>query len=71
MLVLSRKAGESIVIDGGIEVKVVEIRNGRVRLGFSAPPDVNIRREELRPNCVAQPETWSRDEMLAELCVQG
>jgi carbon storage regulator CsrA len=47
MLVLSRKIGESINIGEGIQVKVIEVREGKVRLGFSAPLDVNIRRQEL------------------------
>jgi carbon storage regulator len=49
MLVLSRKIGESINIDGDIEVRVLDVRDGRVRLGFSAPSDVGIRRQELPP----------------------
>jgi carbon storage regulator CsrA len=53
MLVLSRKTGESVSIDGGIEVKVLDIRDGRVRLGFSAPSDVNIQRNEIRRPCSA------------------
>lgn len=54
MLVLSRKSGECITIGGSIEVKVIDICGGRVRLGFSAPGDVNIRRQELRRACVGQ-----------------
>jgi carbon storage regulator len=48
MLVLSRKLGESIVIGNGITVTVVEVHGERVRLGFSAPADVPIHREELQ-----------------------
>ena len=47
MLVLSRKSGECINIGGNIEVKVLDICGGRVRLGFSAPHDVNIQRQEI------------------------
>ena len=47
MLVLSRKIGERIVIEPGIEIAVVEIRGGKVRLGIEAPRDVSIRRSEL------------------------
>jgi len=47
MLVLSRKAGESIRIGDDITVKVVETRGGRVRLAIDAPKDVDIHREEL------------------------
>jgi carbon storage regulator len=47
MLVLSRRPNESIVIEGGIRVTVVSIRGNQVRLGFEAPGDVRIFREEL------------------------
>lgn len=47
MLVLSRKTGEQIVIDGDIVVTILAIRGGRVRIGFAAPPAVGIRRAEL------------------------
>lgn len=47
MLVLSRKLGEVIVIDGGIEVTVVDIDRGKVRLGLVAPKHINIYRKEL------------------------
>ena len=47
MLVLSRKLDESIVIDGGIKITVVEIRGNRIRLGIEAPADVGVRRSEL------------------------
>ena len=47
MLVLSRKAGESIVIDGGITLTVLEIRGRHVRLGIRAPEDISVLREEL------------------------
>jgi carbon storage regulator len=47
MLVLSRKEGEEVVIGDNIRLTVVAIRGGRVRLGFTAPPDVSIQRDEL------------------------
>lgn len=47
MLVLSRKIEEEIVIDGGITVKVIEFRPGRVRLGVTAPAGVRVLRKEL------------------------
>ena len=37
MLVLSRKIGEGIQIGDGIEVAILSVRNGRVRLGLAAP----------------------------------
>ena len=47
MLILSRKPGQSLVIDGKIRVRVLEIEGGRVRLGVDAPPEVEIHREEV------------------------
>ena len=47
MLVLTRKVGESIIIDGGITVTIVSNDNGKVRIGITAPPDVRIDRQEV------------------------
>jgi carbon storage regulator len=47
MLVLSRKVGEKIIINGSIEVSVVALERGKVRLGISAPPEVSVHRKEV------------------------
>jgi carbon storage regulator len=47
MLILRRKIGERIVIDGRIEVTVLRVRGGRVRLGVAAPRSVRVLREEV------------------------
>jgi carbon storage regulator len=47
MLVLTRKPGEKVVIEGGITVTVVEVKGNRVRIGIDAPNDVHILRGEL------------------------
>jgi len=47
MLVLSRKPGESIVINNDIQLTVVEIRGDKVRLGVVAPRDVPVHRQEV------------------------
>ncbi|MCA9086540.1 MAG: carbon storage regulator [Planctomycetaceae bacterium] len=47
MLVLSRKAGERILIGDEITVTVVRIGPNSVRIGIEAPRDMNIVREEL------------------------
>jgi len=49
MLVLSRKVGDRIVIDNDIEVKVLSIDRGKIRLGITAPTDVPVWRSELLP----------------------
>jgi carbon storage regulator CsrA len=45
MLVLSQKRGASIVLAGGVTVKVLNIRRRRVWIGITAPKDIKIRRE--------------------------
>lgn len=47
MLILGRKPGDTVVIDGGITVTVLACEKGGVRLGFSAPADVTILRGEI------------------------
>jgi carbon storage regulator CsrA len=47
MLVLSRKLDESIVIGDNINIKIVSIEKGIVKLGIDAPKDISIIRNEL------------------------
>lgn len=47
MLILSRKLDESIVIADNIEVKIISIDKGVVKLGIEAPPEVLVLRQEL------------------------
>ena len=47
MLVLRRKPGESVLIGDGIEVQILGVEGDTVKLGFSAPPDIQILRKEL------------------------
>ena len=47
MLILSRRAGDAILIDGGIRIVVLATDSGSVRLGIEAPSQVGIVREEI------------------------
>jgi len=47
MLVVTRKAGESIVIGDKIRITVVALEGDRVRIGVEAPKEVTILRQEL------------------------
>lgn len=49
MLVLSRKVGEKLLLDGNITVEVVKIQGNRISLGIVAPSNVKILRGELKP----------------------
>ena len=47
MLVLTRKIDQTIVIGGGIVVRVLDAGGGRVRIGVEAPDDVVVLRGEI------------------------
>ena len=47
MLLITRKEDEAIVINGDIEVTVVDVRGGRVKLGFTYPDGSTVYRKEL------------------------
>jgi carbon storage regulator len=47
MLILSRKPGECIVIDGRIHVKIVRVEGDVVKVGIEAPPSVPVHRLEV------------------------
>lgn len=64
MLVLSRKKNEKVIIGENIEVRVIDVRGDRVKLGFVGPADVPIHREEIFRRIdewsQAEPETCQR-----------
>jgi carbon storage regulator len=47
MLILNRRQGEAIVIDGGIRIVILSSDRRGARIGIEAPTSVNIQREEL------------------------
>ncbi len=47
MLVLSRKKGESVVVNGNITIVVVDVRGDKARIGIEAPDDVAVYRSEI------------------------
>jgi len=59
MLVLSRKVGERIVIGSNIVVTVIEVRGDRIKLGFVAPDEVPIHREEVSRRVAERERQWA------------
>jgi carbon storage regulator len=55
MLVLTRRAGESIMIDDEIERKVLKIRGSQVHLGIEAPRNAAVHRKEVWVRIQAEP----------------
>lgn len=47
MLLLTRKQGESIRIADNIEVRVLEVRRGQVKIGIEGPRQVSVHRREV------------------------
>jgi carbon storage regulator len=47
MLILTRRLGESIIIEDSIKVTVVDINNQQIKLGIDAPKHITINREEV------------------------
>ena len=60
MLVLARQRDESVIIARQIEVKVVDIRGDKVRLGFVAPKNVEVDRKEIFEEKQAREQSSSR-----------
>lgn len=61
MLILQRKAGQTIVVGDSITIQVVEINRRSVRLGLTAPAEVRIRRGELSEYTVTRRPPTRRD----------
>ncbi|WP_163339276.1 carbon storage regulator CsrA [Desulfopila sp. IMCC35008] len=47
MLVLTRKAGEGIIIGDDVTIKVIELKGGAIRIGIDAPRSKKIYRQEV------------------------
>lgn len=47
MLILTRRPGESVMVGDDIVVEVLGVKGNQVRIGFTAPDDVAVHREEV------------------------
>jgi carbon storage regulator len=56
VLILTRKVGESIMIGDSVEVKVLGLRAGQIKLGIEAPKDLKVHREEIFERIRAEQE---------------
>ena len=54
MLVLTRKVGEQIVIDGDIRITVSAVKGDRVKIAISAPPQIKVNRAEVAARIAAE-----------------
>ena len=60
MLVFRRQIGESFFVGDNVEVRILEVRRGQVKVGIVAPREIDIRRTELsKINRSAVVENWA------------
>lgn len=56
MLVLTRRPGEEIVIDGRIRLNVISVKGDCIRIGIEAPPSVVVDRQEIHERRQRSPD---------------
>ncbi len=61
MLVLKRKAGESIIVADNIEIKIIEVEEGRIKIGIDAPKEVSIIRKEVLDETKSENKTAAQN----------
>ncbi|MCI9492649.1 MAG: carbon storage regulator CsrA [Lachnospiraceae bacterium] len=67
MLALTRKKGESIILNNDIEISVLELRGDQVKIGINAPKEVPVYRKEVYLQIQRENEAASSSESLAAL----
>jgi carbon storage regulator len=58
MLILTRRIGESIMINDDITITTLGVRGNQVRLGIDAPPSMSIHREEIYQKIQQEKESY-------------
>ena len=67
MLALTRKKGESIILNNDIEISVLELRGDQAKIGINAPKEVPVYRKEVYLQIQRENEAASSSESLAAL----
>ena len=67
MLALTRKKGESIIVNNDIEISILELRGDQVKIGISAPREVPVYRKEVYLQIQKENEAASSSDSLAAL----
>jgi carbon storage regulator len=65
MLIISQRVGDKVVIAGDIQVTVVSVRGGKVRLGVSAPENIRVDRLEVHQRRCAAEQGAQQGELAA------
>ncbi len=67
MLALTRKKGESIILNNDIEISVLELRGDQVKIGINAPKEVPVYRKEVYLQIQKENEAASSADSLAAI----
>ncbi len=54
MLILNRKIGEGIILGDNIEIKILDIQDGKIKIGIEAPKDIPILRKEVYDSVIEE-----------------
>ncbi|MEN9625965.1 MAG: Carbon storage regulator [archaeon] len=71
MLVISRKAGDQLVIGDDIIVTVVKVEGDKVRIGIDAPSEVPVNRDEIQARKDAEIKTGGLEKGVADIPTSG
>jgi len=63
MLILTRKTGETITVGDNIQIQVLSVKGGQVRIGIDAPREVLVNREEVFERLSAENEGESKTKL--------
>lgn len=67
MLALTRKKGESIIVNNDIEISILELRGDQVKVGINAPKEVPVYRKEVYLQIQKENEAASSADSLTAL----
>jgi carbon storage regulator len=66
MLILTRRAGETVMIGSDVTITVLGVKGNQVRIGINAPKDVAVHREEIYERIQSEQNAGGADEPKAE-----
>lgn len=67
MLILNRKINEAIVINENITIRILDVVDGKVKIGIDAPRDINILRQEVYDEVKAENQASINNDDVLEL----
>ena len=66
MLLLTRRLGESIIINDNITILICAIKGQQVRIGFESPKSISIHREEIYERIVNEKKTHEKNNIVTD-----